>query len=68
MNDIKSLIFHLTAHQDLESIPMLVDMCIIILELRFTKIKLNPTWLTQITLLTYQYRKQVFPVAVLPQG
>jgi len=43
MDDIKALIFHPSAHQNLESIPLLMCKCIIILGLRFTKIKLNPT-------------------------
>jgi len=67
MSDIKALTFHPTAHQNFESISVLVCMCIIILGLRLTKIKPNPTQLTQITLLTYQHRKQAFPVVVLPQ-
>jgi len=46
MNDIKVLLFHPTVHQDFESIPVFMCKCIIILELKFTKIKLNPTWLT----------------------
>jgi len=53
MNDIKALISHPTVHQNFESMPVLVCMCIVILGLKFTKIKLKPTWLTQITLLTY---------------
>ena len=67
MNDTKVLTFHPTVHQGLESIPVRVCMCIIILGLGFTRIKLNPTLLTQITLFTYQHWKQDFPLAILPQ-
>ena len=66
MNVIKALTFYLTGHQDFGSILVFVCMCIIILWLKFTKSKLNPTWLTQTTLLIYWLRKQAFPIVVLP--
>ena len=43
MDGIKALIFHPTIHQNFEAIPVLVCKCVIILGLRFTRIKLNPT-------------------------
>ena len=53
MDKIKAVIFHSTAHKDFEFIPVLVCKCIIILGLRFIKIKLNLTRLTQMKLLIY---------------
>jgi len=48
LNDIKALVFHPTDHQDAESIAVLMCKCIIIPGLRFTRLTLNPTWLTQL--------------------
>ena len=48
INHIKALSFHPTIHQDFDSISVLRCKCVIILRLRFTRIRLNPTWLTQL--------------------
>ena len=48
LNDIRAIIFHRVEHQDFESIPVLMCKCIIIPRLRFTRIGLNPIWLTQL--------------------
>ena len=43
INDVRALVFHPIERQGSESIHVLVCKCIISSELRFTRIRLNPT-------------------------